>query len=142
MILVTLRHSCCSLKRTTPSPISQLPALKPEYMQMMLARIECVWIYAWYVRLLEQKLAEAKSKKDTLKARAQSAKTSKQVQEMVSGVGTSNSLAAFERMEEKVRAFRGDQPTLSLMLCLVLRMCSRSNEITYMLDTVQELVQP
>jgi len=81
-------------------------------MQMMLARIEFVWIVAWYVRLLEQKLAEAKSKKDTLKARAQSAKTSKQVQEMVSGVGTSNSLAAFERMEEKVMRMEAESDAI------------------------------
>ena len=33
-----------------------------------------------FVRVLETKLAEAKSKKDTLKARAASAKTSKQIQ--------------------------------------------------------------
>jgi phage shock protein A len=39
---------------------------------------------------------------DTLKARAQSAKSAKAVQEMVSGLGTSNALANFERMEEKV----------------------------------------
>ena len=51
-------------------------------------------------------MAEAKSKKDTLKARAASAKTSKQVSEMVSGVGTSNAYAAFDRMEEKVRSSR------------------------------------
>jgi phage shock protein A len=53
--------------------------------------------------MLEQKIQEAKSKKDTLKARAQSAKTSKQVQEMVGGLSSSNAMAAFERMEEKVR---------------------------------------
>jgi len=53
-------------------------------------------------RMLEQKIQEAKSKKDTLKARAQSAKTSKQVQEMVGGLSSSNAMAAFERMEEKV----------------------------------------
>eukprot|EP00240_Pyramimonas_obovata_P006120 CAMPEP_0118930438 /NCGR_PEP_ID=MMETSP1169-20130426/7126_1 /TAXON_ID=36882 /ORGANISM="Pyramimonas obovata, Strain CCMP722" /LENGTH=312 /DNA_ID=CAMNT_0006872797 /DNA_START=132 /DNA_END=1070 /DNA_ORIENTATION=+ len=53
-------------------------------------------------RMLEQKIQEAKSKKDTLKARAQSAKTSKQVQEMVGGLSSSNAMAAFDRMEEKV----------------------------------------
>jgi hypothetical protein len=41
---------------------------------------------------------------DTLKARAQSAKSAKAVQEMASGMSTSNALAAFDRMEEKVRA--------------------------------------
>eukprot|EP00271_Cylindrocystis_brebissonii_P016436 TRINITY_DN39_c0_g1_i1.p1 TRINITY_DN39_c0_g1~~TRINITY_DN39_c0_g1_i1.p1 ORF type:complete len:414 (-),score=101.51 TRINITY_DN39_c0_g1_i1:510-1751(-) len=53
-------------------------------------------------RLLESKLVEAKSKKDTLKARAQSAKTSQKVSEMLGNISTTSSLAAFERMEEKV----------------------------------------
>ncbi len=55
-------------------------------------------------RVLEQKMAEARSKKDTLKARATSAKTSKKVNEMVGSLSTSSALAAFERMEEKVLA--------------------------------------
>mmetsp|Transcript_21277 Transcript_21277/g.67342 ORF Transcript_21277/g.67342 Transcript_21277/m.67342 type:complete len:314 (+) Transcript_21277:2-943(+) len=53
-------------------------------------------------RLLESKMAEAKSKKDTLKARAQSAKTQQKVNDMVSGISTSSALSAFDRMEEKV----------------------------------------
>lgn len=53
-------------------------------------------------RVLENKLAEAKSKKDTLKARAASAKTSRQVQEMIGSLNTSNAVVAFEKMEEKV----------------------------------------
>jgi phage shock protein A len=53
--------------------------------------------------VLEGKLAEARSKKDTLKARAASAKTSKQVQEMMGSLNTSNAVVAFEKMEEKVR---------------------------------------
>lgn len=52
--------------------------------------------------MLEGKLAEARSKKDTLKARAASAKTSKQIQEMVGSLNTNNSVVAFEKMEEKV----------------------------------------
>lgn len=43
-------------------------------------------------RMLEGKLAEAKSKKDTLKARAASAKTSKQINEIVGQLNTSNSV--------------------------------------------------
>jgi len=54
------------------------------------------------MRQLEAKLAEAQSKKNTLKARAASARTQKQVSEMISGIDTSSSLAAFEKMEEKV----------------------------------------
>jgi len=52
--------------------------------------------------VLEGKLAEARSKKDTLKARAASAKTSKQVQEMMGSLNTSNAVVAFDKMEEKV----------------------------------------
>ncbi|XP_023918129.2 membrane-associated protein VIPP1, chloroplastic [Quercus suber] len=55
-------------------------------------------------RLLESKIQEARSKKDTLKARAQSAKTSNKVSEMLGNVNTSNALSAFEKMEEKVLA--------------------------------------
>ncbi|GJY57869.1 probable membrane-associated 30 kDa protein, chloroplastic [Tanacetum coccineum] len=62
-------------------------------------------------RLLESKIQEAKSKKDTLKARAQSAKfvlvpspvnlTASKVSEMLGNVNTSSALSAFEKMEEK-----------------------------------------
>ncbi|KAG7996518.1 hypothetical protein I3843_01G164600 [Carya illinoinensis] len=55
-------------------------------------------------RLLESKIQEARSKKDTLKARAQSAKTANKVSEMLGNVNTSNALSAFEKMEEKVLA--------------------------------------
>ncbi|KAG2446926.1 hypothetical protein HYH02_008081 [Chlamydomonas schloesseri] len=58
------------------------------------------------IRLLEGKLGEARSKKETLKARAASAKTSLALQEMIGGlqVRTGSSWAAFEKMEEKVAA--------------------------------------
>ncbi|KAG6771857.1 hypothetical protein POTOM_023250 [Populus tomentosa] len=57
-------------------------------------------------RLLESKIQEAKSKKDTLKARAQSAKlTATKVNEMLGNVNTSNALSAFEKMEEKGKVF-------------------------------------
>ncbi|KAF8664107.1 hypothetical protein HU200_055019 [Digitaria exilis] len=52
-------------------------------------------------KLLESKIAEAKQKKDTLKARAQSAKTATKVSEMLGNVNTSSALSAFEKMEEK-----------------------------------------
>ncbi|RVW88510.1 Membrane-associated 30 kDa protein, chloroplastic [Vitis vinifera] len=63
--------------------------------------VEMVMVVATMV-LLESKIQEAKSKKDTLKARAQSAKTASKVNEMLGNVNTSNALAAFEKMEEKV----------------------------------------
>ena len=59
-------------------------------------------------RALEAKLVEAKSKKDTLKARAKSAAATKQVAEMTQGLNTSNAVVAFERMEEKVLALEGE----------------------------------
>lgn len=59
-------------------------------------------------RMLEQKIQEAKAKKDTLKARAQSAKTQKNVQEMVGGLSSSNAMAAFDRMEEKVNKMEAE----------------------------------
>ncbi|MEB3355610.1 MAG: PspA/IM30 family protein [Synechococcales bacterium] len=51
---------------------------------------------------LEGRLAEAKTKKDMYIARARSAKASQQLNEMLGGVSTDNTLAAFERMEQRV----------------------------------------
>lgn len=59
-------------------------------------------------RVLESKLAEARSKKDTLKARAASAKTSRQVSEMIGSLDTSNAVVAFDKMEEKVLAMEAE----------------------------------
>lgn len=66
-------------------------------------------------RMLESKLAEAKAKKDTLKARAASAKTSKQISEMLSSVNTSNAFTAFEKMEEKVMAMEAESEAVTLL---------------------------
>mgnify|MGYP002777084935 FL=1 len=51
---------------------------------------------------LESKISEAKTKKDLYIARARSAKASQQINDMLGRVGTGSSMAAFERMEEKV----------------------------------------
>ena len=51
---------------------------------------------------LESKISEAKTKKDMLKARANAAKANQQLQNTVGSIDTSSSMAAFERMEEKV----------------------------------------
>jgi phage shock protein A len=51
---------------------------------------------------LESKIAEAKTKKDMLKARAQAAQAQEQLQSAVGSLGTNSAMAAFERMEEKV----------------------------------------
>lgn len=52
---------------------------------------------------LESRIAEAKTKKDMLKARAQAAQAQEQLQSAVGNLGTNSSMAAFERMEEKVQ---------------------------------------
>jgi len=52
---------------------------------------------------LESKIAEAKTKKDMLKARASAAKAQEQLHSAVSNLGTNTSMAAFEQMEEKVQ---------------------------------------
>lgn len=54
------------------------------------------------MRMLETKLAEARSKKDLYVARARSAKASQQLGEMLGSVNTGGAMAAFDRMEEKV----------------------------------------
>ncbi|MCO5587904.1 hypothetical protein L7F22_041856 [Adiantum nelumboides] len=64
-------------------------------------------------RLLESKIQEAKSKKDTLKARAQSARTSQKVNEMLGNIKTSSALAAFEKMEEKVNSLEAEAEALN-----------------------------
>ncbi len=51
---------------------------------------------------LEGKISEAKTKKDMLKARASAAKANEQLQSTMGQLSTSTSMAAFERMEEKV----------------------------------------
>ncbi|GAU47205.1 hypothetical protein TSUD_89140 [Trifolium subterraneum] len=62
--------------------------------------------------LLESKIQEARSKKDTLKARAQSAKTATKVSEMLGNVNTSSALSAFEKMEEKVMTMESQAEAL------------------------------
>ena len=54
--------------------------------------------------LLERKIAEARTKKDMLKARAQAAKAQQQIQNAVGDMGSKSAMAAFERMEDKVEA--------------------------------------
>jgi len=51
---------------------------------------------------LEGKISEAKTKKDMLRARASAAKANEQLQGTMGRLGTSSSMGAFERMEEKV----------------------------------------
>ena len=51
---------------------------------------------------LESNIAEAKTKKNMLIARAKAAKANESLQQTMSGLNTSGSMAAFERMENKV----------------------------------------
>jgi phage shock protein A len=51
---------------------------------------------------LESKIAEAKTKKDMLVARAKAAKASEQITQAMGQVDTSGALAAFDKMETKV----------------------------------------
>merc|ERR1719238_1492752 len=57
---------------------------------------------------LEAKMAEAKAKKDQIIARARTAKASTKVNDMLAGVGTSSSVAAFERMKDKVEQMEAE----------------------------------
>eukprot|EP00285_Hemiselmis_virescens_P005978 CAMPEP_0173390478 /NCGR_PEP_ID=MMETSP1356-20130122/14994_1 /TAXON_ID=77927 ORGANISM="Hemiselmis virescens, Strain PCC157" /NCGR_SAMPLE_ID=MMETSP1356 /ASSEMBLY_ACC=CAM_ASM_000847 /LENGTH=319 /DNA_ID=CAMNT_0014347879 /DNA_START=21 /DNA_END=980 /DNA_ORIENTATION=- len=54
------------------------------------------------MKQLEAKIAEAKSKKEQLKARAQTAKVSTKVNDMLSRTSKSGAMQAFEAMEDKV----------------------------------------
>lgn len=54
------------------------------------------------MQTLESKISEAKTKKDMYIARARSAAASVRLNEMLGGVDTSQTLNAFERMEERV----------------------------------------
>ncbi len=53
---------------------------------------------------LEGKIAEARTKKDMLKARAQAAQAQQQLQNAVGSMGTNSAMSAFERMEDKVQS--------------------------------------
>jgi len=56
------------------------------------------------MRALEGKILEAASKKDQMKARARTAKSTQKVNDMISGLTGKTSMDAFNRMEEKVIA--------------------------------------
>lgn len=51
---------------------------------------------------LETKIAEAKTQKDLYIARARSAEASQRLQEMIGGVGSGGTLAAFDKVEQRV----------------------------------------
>lgn len=53
---------------------------------------------------LESRITEARGKKDTLIARARTAKTTQSVNDMLSNIGGTSGMEAFERMQQKVEA--------------------------------------
>ena len=57
---------------------------------------------------LEAKMAEAKAKKDQIIARARTAKAATKVNDMLAGVGSSSSMAAFDRMTDKVEQLEAE----------------------------------
>lgn len=110
---VTQTHGQPKFPLSPPSAVAH-PLLLPlqdnaKTMKVQLdAQVKAVDQLKGNTRMLENKLAEAKSKKDTLKARAKSASTSKQINEMLQGLNTSSASSAFDRMEEKVMALEGE----------------------------------
>lgn len=60
------------------------------------------------MKQLEAKMAEAKAKKDQIIARARTAKAATKVNDMLAGVGTSTSTAAFDRMADKVEQLEAE----------------------------------
>ena len=67
------------------------------------------------MKTLEGKLAEAKLKKDTLKARAQSAKSAAAINDMIGGMSTGSALSAFEAMEDKVLSLESQAEAATLL---------------------------
>lgn len=57
------------------------------------------------VKALEEKIGQAKEEKEQLIARARTAKTTSQVNEMLSDVTSTGASGAFDRMKEKAREF-------------------------------------
>ncbi|BAZ26516.1 phage shock protein A, PspA [Kalymmatonema gypsitolerans NIES-4073] len=66
------------------------------------------------MRTLEQKIAEAKTKKDMYIARARSAEASYKLQEMLGATSSIEDMKAFERMEEKVLQLEAQTEAISI----------------------------
>jgi phage shock protein A len=65
------------------------------------------------MRRLEAKIADARTKKDLYIARARSAEASQRIQEMLGQTGTGGSIAAFERMEQRVMDLEAQSEALA-----------------------------
>ncbi|KKZ14469.1 MAG: membrane protein [Candidatus Synechococcus spongiarum 15L] len=86
----TYEDTAQALGRQLESQAGQLKALKSSLLK------------------LEGQIAQAKTRKDTLKARAQAAQAQKQLEGAVSGMSTDSAMAAFDRMEEKVESLEAE----------------------------------
>lgn len=80
----TAMNAAMALKGQLEQSVTQVDTLKKQMQQ------------------LESKIAEAKTRKEMLVARARAAKASEQIQQTFSKVNINAPMAAFERMEEKV----------------------------------------
>jgi phage shock protein A len=67
-------------------------------------------------KLLESKIKEAQSKKDSLKYRAEAAKATQSIQEMLGQIDTSKAIYAFEKLEEDVLRAEAKADALSDMV--------------------------
>ncbi|ARV61648.1 phage shock protein A [Nostocales cyanobacterium HT-58-2] len=65
------------------------------------------------MRTLEQKISEARTKKDMYIARARSAEASYKLREMLGGTASVDNIKAFERMEEKVLQLEAQTEAIS-----------------------------
>jgi phage shock protein A len=88
----------CLERRQTYLRAAQAMAAQQQQQQTVVAQLK------ENMRMLESKLAEAKTKKDLYIARARSAQASARLNEMLGQVGGSGSTGAFNQMEEKILA--------------------------------------
>lgn len=66
-------------------------------------------------RLLEGKVSEAISKRDSLQARAQAAKATRRVQELVQGLDTGNAVASYERARSQVELVEAEADAAAML---------------------------
>lgn len=90
-----LAREALSRKKTHADSVASMkPALDQQTAQVDLLKRNLVG--------LEGKISEAKTKKEMLKARVQSAKAQENLNNMLGKINTNSASAAFERMEERV----------------------------------------
>lgn len=99
---MALQHGQESLAREALSRRKPYQETAVVFKQQLGQQAEIVTRLKQDMRLLEGKLAEAKTKKEMYIARARSAQASQRMNEMLGNIGTGTARAAFDRMEEKV----------------------------------------